>query len=360
MKRPGLSGAVMFWVVLLYAVALASTPALASRDDDAAKKPRVDLRQHPTGGKTPVDVEVGLYVTNFVGIDETRESFEVGGYLTAKWKDPRLVLSPDQAARQSGPRAFRVEDLWTPAIESANSISHKTSQYFLTADKDGMVTYVERFDANLSNDFDLRTFPFDTQQLRFQFHPFISAASDIRFAKQALPSTGISPEQHTELAAWRIHGVRYTTEKIAGDRDLPIINGAAFEIGVTRRSGFYVWKIFVPLMLLTMIPMVTFWIDVSQFDWVLKIPMTMLLSMVAFEFTIARDLPRIGYLTFLDTVFLASFTFCFLCIFEILIVFLLQKNGRRALAVTLHRAGKWAYPVGYFGLIFILALGFLG
>jgi hypothetical protein len=128
---------------------------------------------------------------------------------------------------------------------------------------------------------------------------------------------------------------------------------------VKRRSGFYVWKIFLPLLILTMIPMVVFWIDVSQFDWILKIPMTMLLSMVAFEFTIARDLPRIGYLTFLDAVFLACFTFCFLCIIEIATVFLLQQHGRRPLAVKLHTNGRWAYPLAYFGLIFALAIGFL-
>jgi hypothetical protein len=345
----------VFWVL-----ALVVAPACAApRNTTTMAKPKVDLRQHPTGGTTPVDVAVGLYVTNFVGIDETRESFEVGGYLTAKWLDPRLALPADATSDVPATRTFRLDQLWTPSIESANSISHKTGQSLLTADRNGLVTYVERFDANLSNDFDLRKFPFDTQDLRFQFHPFISAPSEIRFAPQPLPSTGISPEQHTELAAWHIEGIRYGTEKVADDRDIPPTSGAEFQIRVVRRSGFYVWKIFVPLLMLTMIPMVAFWIDVSQFDWVLKIPMTMLLSMVAFEFAIARDLPRVGYLTFLDVVFLASFAFCFLCIFEIAAVFLLQQHGKRPLAVRLHTKGKWAYPLAYFGLIFVLAIGFL-
>lgn len=353
MKRPGWSGAMLavFWVLLLVAA-----PALAA-PRTMTTKPAVDLRLHPTGGKTPVEIAVGLFVTNFVGIDETRESFEVSGYLTAKWMDPRLAVPADSDVPAT--RTFRMEDLWTPSIESANTISHKTSQSLLTADRQGMVTYVERFDSSLSSDFDLRKFPFDTQDLRFQFHPFISAASEIRFAPQPLPSTGISPEQHTELAAWQIQDLRYRTEKVAEDRDIPPTNGGDFEIVVKRRSGFYVWKIFVPLLILTMIPMVVFWIDVSQFDWILKIPMTMLLSMVAFEFTIARDLPRIGYLTFLDAVFLACFTFCFLCIVEIAAVFLLQQHGRRPLAVKLHTNGRWAYPLAYFTLIFILAICFL-
>jgi hypothetical protein len=360
MKRPGLTGTLTGAMLAAFWVLLVSVPACAApRNTTTMAKPKVDLRQHPTGGTTPVDVAIGLYVTNFVGIDETRESFEVGGYLTAKWLDPRLALPADSASAAPETRTFRLDQLWTPSIESANSISHKTGQSLLTADRNGLVTYVERFDANLSNDFDLRKFPFDTQDLRFQFHPFISAPSEIRFAPQALPSTGISPEQHTELAAWHIEGIRYRTEKVADDRDIPPTSGGEFQIRVIRRSGFYVWKIFVPLLMLTMIPMVAFWIDVSQFDWVLKIPMTMLLSMVAFEFAIARDLPRVGYLTFLDAVFLASFAFCFLCIFEIAAVFLLQQHGKRPLAVTLHTKGKWAYPLAYFGLIAVLAIGFL-
>jgi len=359
MKRPGLTGTLTGAMLTAFWVLLVSAPACAApRNTTTMAKPKVDLRQHPTGGTTPVDVAVGLYVTNFVGIDETRESFEVGGYLTAKWLDPRLALPTDATAAPET-RTFRLDQLWTPSIESANSISHKTSQSLLTADRNGLVTYIERFDANLSSDFNLRKFPFDTQDLRFQFHPFISAASEFRFAPQPLPSTGISPEQHTELAAWHIQDLRYRTEKVADDRDIPPTSGAEFQIRVIRRSGFYVWKIFVPLLMLTMIPMVAFWIDVSQFDWILKIPMTMLLSMVAFEFAIARDLPRVGYLTFLDVVFLASFAFCFLCIFEIAAVFLLQQHGKRALAVTLHTKGKWAYPLAYFGLIATLAIGFL-
>jgi hypothetical protein len=84
-------------------------------------------------------------------------------------------------------------------MESANSISHKTNRYFLVADRNGLVTYVEHFDADLSNNFVPTKFPFDTQDLQVQIHPFISAPSEIRFAAASLPSTGISPEQHSEL-----------------------------------------------------------------------------------------------------------------------------------------------------------------
>ncbi len=323
--------------------------------------PTVDLRQSPTGGKVPVEISVGLYITNFVAIDETRETFEVGGFLTGRWQDPRLALprTSDSSTEQETPRTFRLEELWSPAIEGANSISHRTNQYTLEVDRNGTVTYRERFDGVYSNDFELRKFPFDTQVLRFEFQPFLSTASQIRFAPQALPGTGMSPGQHTELAAWHMEDLKYTADKVTGDPFLPATHEALFQVSARRRSGFYLWKIFLPLIMITIVPVVVFWIDVKEFDWLLKIPMTMLLSMVAFQFTITRDLPRIGYITFLDAVFLASFVFCFLAIFEIALVYLLQKHDRRPIAVRLHTAGRWAYPVAYFSVVFILAIGFL-
>jgi hypothetical protein len=156
-----------------------------------------------------------------------------------------------------------------------------------------------------------------------------------------------------------LQNLTYTSDKLSGDPFLPDTHEALFQLTVTRRSGFYVWKIFLPLMMMALIPSAVFWIDPKEFDWLLKIPMTMLLAMVAFQFTITRDLPRIGYITLLDAVFLASFVFCFLGTIEITLVYLLQKYGRRSLAEKLHKAGRSVYPLGYFAVLLALAMGFL-
>ena len=329
----------------------------SNKQTDKQNVESANLLQPPSFGGQPVEVAVALYVTDFVAIDETKETFEVSGYLTARWKDLRLAL-PVSATDQKK-RVYRLGEIWAPSIESTNTISHKSMQYWLTSDKDGLVNYVERFDSIVSNNFDFRRFPFDTQLLRLEFHTFYTSEEDVRFAPQALPSTGISRDRDTELSGWTSGEMKYTVDRVRGGLNLPSTNEAVFQITMKRRSGFYIWKFLVPLVMLALIPSVAFWIDVELFDWTLKIPMTMMLSMVAFEFTIARDLPRIGYVSFLDAVFLASFTLCFLCIFEILGVFLLQNHGKRALAMKLHGVGRWAYPLIYLIVISLLALGFL-
>lgn len=210
-------------VTLCAALASLAGAHPTTRATSANPKPDIDLREHPTGSKTPIEVSVGMYITDLVVIDETRESFEVGGYLSAQWRDTRLALSPGAASsgsRDSGAaRIFRTDQLWTPPIEAANSISHETNAYSMGVDPAGLITYIERFDAVLSNVYLLRKFPFDTQVLRFEFQPFLSPASAVTFAPQALPLTGISSGRNTELASWRAGELRYTVDEVPARGD---------------------------------------------------------------------------------------------------------------------------------------------
>jgi hypothetical protein len=104
---------VFYRVCSLLALAL-SFASVCQTANGAGAKPAVDLRLPPTTGQGPVDISVGLYITNFVAIDETSETFEVGGFLTGRWQDPRLALPGNQPGE---PRTFRLEDIWAPAIE---------------------------------------------------------------------------------------------------------------------------------------------------------------------------------------------------------------------------------------------------
>ncbi len=82
---------ILFALVAIGCAAAHATLANA-KDKPHASGQTVDLHQHPTGNRSPVEVSIGLYVTNIVAIDETRETFEIGGYLVAQWRDPRLAI----------------------------------------------------------------------------------------------------------------------------------------------------------------------------------------------------------------------------------------------------------------------------
>ena len=125
--------AAVFVVTVCAALASLAGAHPTTRATNANPTSDSDLREHPTGGKTPIEVSLGMYITDLVAVDETRESFEVGGYLSAQWRDTRLALPSDAASsgsKDSGAaRIFRTDQLWTPPIEAANSITHKTNAY---------------------------------------------------------------------------------------------------------------------------------------------------------------------------------------------------------------------------------------
>ena len=59
-----------------------------------------------------------------------------------------------------------LDQIWHPNIEVTNQHApREIANAMLTVDDDGMVTYEERFKAELSTDFDLQRFPFDRQRL---------------------------------------------------------------------------------------------------------------------------------------------------------------------------------------------------
>jgi hypothetical protein len=316
---------------------------------------RGDLHEHPLHGKTPVEVAVGLYISNLAVVEETREQFEVEGYFTVEWDDTRLAL-PEKSRVPGHLRKLNPDDLWTPPLETANMISHRRNSFELVVDDSGHLRYVERTDTIVSADYSLRNFPFDTQTLEFQIEPFMPAARELTFAGHPASPMGHDSAADAGLAAWEIKGLQYKVRQVEGESGMPSRSQALFQVVIRRHSGFYIWKIFLPMILMASIPWAVFWYEVHDFSGQMSVPLAVMLSMVAFQLSIAKDLPRVGYTTFLDAVFLTSFIFVFLCIVEIVFVYVLQVRKRTTFAETIRRTARWGFPLAYTALLALLVI----
>ena len=93
----------------------------------------------------------------------------------------------------------------------------------------------------------------------------------------------------------------------------------------------------------------------SQLEAKVNVTIVCLLSLIAYNFIIDEDLPKLAYLTFLDSFILLSYfytgTATILCVYS----FLRKLKSGRDLSVV-DRYAQFIGPISYFAILFILSL----
>ena len=113
---------------------------------------------------------------------------------------------------------------------------------------------------------------------------------------------------------------------------------------IKRKSGFYVWKVIVPLSLVVMMSWSVFWIDAKNIAAQLTVSVTAILTLIAFQFSVSQMLPAVPYLTTLDKFTLGTDFIVFLAFAESIITTLLYDNGKQQMSQTFDRVSRIAFP----------------
>jgi hypothetical protein len=328
----------------------AANRALAATSDDR-------LLYSPDDPDKPIAVAIELEIENIPQIDEVAEQFSVDGDLLATWQDPRLAF---KATSPSAPdKIYQVGSIWMPSMDMVNAVTPRDKRYqALTVSPDGAVHYAERFHADLSSRFMLRRFPFDAQSLTIHLSPFIN---DIKGE-----TLGIAPEQsaisadeksYTSLAQWEVGSISARTATYRQFRQTA--TEVVFSIQVKRRYGFYVWKVFVPLLLMVFLSWAVFWVDPDDLSNQVQIAVTTILTVIAFAFAISATMPRVPYITFIDAFFLTCYVFVFIAVVELMMVHAAHRRRSPDLGKRIRRVSRWLVPAAYFTTLALLSADFL-
>jgi Neurotransmitter-gated ion-channel ligand binding domain/Neurotransmitter-gated ion-channel transmembrane region len=317
------------------------------------------LQTPPLQDGKPVKVALSLHVINIASIDEVKERFEIDGYLMAHWIDPRLAFTP------TGPtdlhREYNRTEVWTPSFEMINAVAPR-ERYDVSAegDPDGSVNYVERFHMVLSSKFMLKRFPLDSQSLLVIVHPYLRQERQVEFAANRDVWATQEFTQYSSLAQWNLQTVELSigASYLYGGRQIP---EARFTIHVERRYAFYLWKVFLPLLLMVVLSWAVFWIEARDLTNQVQIAITTILTVIAFAFAISATMPRVPYLTYIDAFFLACYVFVFVAIVELMLVHLSHRREQAAdLGIRIQRISRWAVPLAFVVTNLILIEHFLG
>ena len=317
------------------------------------------ILQPPPYYGQPLDVAIGLHIVNIASINEVTEQFEIDAYLFERWKDPRLAFTPTSPADDE--RDYALGQIWIPQLEMINAASPRTrGDTSIRVAPDGTVNYVERDKVALSSRFALRRFPFDRQALVIIIHPFLADGPRIKFSlNEHAAWTASEFATYSSLAQWRLNAVepRIGMAPTYGGLTVP---EARVAISVERRSSFYLWKVFLPLLLMVFLSWAVFWIEANDLSNQIQVAVTTILTVIAFAFAISATMPRLPYLTYIDAFFLECYIYVFIAVVELMTVHVTHRSERRRdLGIRIRKYSRWVIPASFVVTNTIIAAHFL-
>ena len=86
-------------------------------------------------------------------------------------------------------------------------------------------------------------------------------------------------------------------------------SGVELVFEIERDFQYYLFKVIFPIILILLVSWSVFWIHPRELESKLTITIVCLLSLIAYNFVIDEDLPKLSYLTILDYIVLLSYVF---------------------------------------------------
>lgn len=311
----------------------------------------------------PTRVKCALLVLDVIDIDDVNESLEVELALLATWHDPRLAFDPVEEGTpcklyQGDFQFAEIYGGWWPQFLIVNQVGRgDTSAITIRVFPDGTVRYAEQRNATLETPMSLHDYPFDTQRLRVLLVPFGDTTEQVLLEVddeyQNTTEEHVRHDSQVNVAGWDLQDLDMEADEahLAVGSGIRAISRIVTTITFQRRSWQLVWQMLFPMLVIVSMIWSIFWIDIESLADRLNVSFIGILTIVAYQFVVMDNMPRMSYLTFTDTLLLVSFVTMSATIPQSLFIHSLVRRGRQRDAVAIDRLCRWLFPIAYTLLI---------
>ena len=353
-------------VITFMAVFFGAAPVLAlssdQQDPDAPSSGayQANLFDLPPGER-PVPVQAAFRLLALHEIDDEAETFSFTVMVSLVWKDLRQVFDPqvegvDEKFLHGAYQFNELTPNWFPQLVLINATEIDDPQgVMLRVAPDGTTTLVQTITAQARSRLDLRRYPFDRQRLKAFFGVLGFDDSEVVLTGGAEAATGETT--NIQVPQWDVTGIGASTAATvapqAGVGIQPSV--LVLNLDVQRQSLFMLRLVIFPLMLIVVLSWSVFWMDRSSLGDRMAVSFVGILTAVAYQSMVSDIMPQISYVTLMNAILNVSFVVMCATVVVNLVVAAVDKRGEFERGRQLDLRCRWLFPLGYAGLVLIIA-----
>ena len=207
-----------------------------------------------------------------------------------------------------------------------------------------------------NTNFNYINFPFDRQKIKFEMQNFYDLSDGIiEFSNRTQKYLNKFQEKNN-IAGWDIVNNKLTYDVNKNPADIYHGLSAIVEIEIERKHGYYIWKVILPIIIILIVCWSSIWVTARELESKLTITIVCLLSLIAYNFIIDGEIPKLEYLTIIDWIILASYFYAALPNILAVHFFNLYSNKRTKQLNTLENLTKRYGLVSYLAIVFSIIL----
>ncbi len=288
----------------------------------------------------PAPVTIGVYVNKIQDLSFRENRFNLDFYIWFRWKAEGLLADY---------KPLESFELMNGKVEDRGSVVEK---------KIGEWNYASaRIGARISNNWELRAFPFDSHRLQVQVEDSQHVASELVFVAD---TTNSQLGDEIDLSGWNagefIGGVEPKVYKSNyGDISLPTDALSAysrytFRVYLTRDGPGYALKLLTTVLAATGVAFVAFLVKPTDLDPRFGLGVGALFAVAASAFIVSSSVPDSGVMTVADYIHMIALISIFSSLLQSAFALKLEVSGREGTAKMLDRVFLVVLPALFFGL----------
>lgn len=284
-----------------------------------------------------IEIPVGIYITSLYALDIPEKKFTVSAWIWSTYDPARL------------PEDYRFYN----KIEITNARSWEIieNENFTIKNSDGTVHTMTKFTADINQNWDVKYFPFDKQNVTINIESIELDSKQIKFVPDTANSM-VSDE--LQLSGWTIAPIQIRSFDYKYPTTFGIQSGAkgiyprmSFVIPIERNGTRIFWTYFLGFFVSYIIICLLYFFSGELIESRVGLIMTALFACVGNKYTIDLLLPSNDVFTLSDLIQVASFIIVGIGLLSSVMLVVLMKRGAEHLAHKIDFAITWVVTIAY-------------